>query len=81
MQQWDAVLARAKETDPYNSALTYGVYQIFVELDTSHTDDTTGGTVWDYVELHTALTALKSLVKDYYNSEIVPVLFQYEFLK
>lgn len=81
LRQWDVVLACAKETEPYNSALTYGVYQIFAELDTSHTDEVTGGTVWDYVELHTALTALKALVKDYYNSEIVPVLFQYEFLK
>ncbi len=32
-------------------------------------------------EVHTALQALKTLVKDYYNSEIVPTLFEYEFLK
>lgn len=71
----------AKQTENYNSELTYGVYQIFAELDTSHKDDITGNTIWDNVELHTALQSLKTLVKDYYNSEIVPVLFEYEFLK
>lgn len=81
MQQWDKVLEYAKAADGYNPALTYGVYQIFAELDTSHVDETTGTTIWDNVELHTALGGLKTLVKEYYNSEIVPVLFEYEFLK
>ena len=81
MKQWETVLHWAKRADNYAPALTYGVYQIFAELDTSHVDEATGSTIWDNVELHTALTGLKSLVKDYYNSEIVPVLFEYEFLK
>ncbi len=57
------------------------IYQIYAELDTSHIDETTGDTVWDNIELHTALKGLKTLVKDYYNSEIVPTLYEYEFLK
>lgn len=81
LRQWETVLGCAKGCDGYNSALTYGVYQIYAELDTSHTDDVTGDTIWDNVELHTALQGLKQLVKDYYNSEIVPTLFDYEFLK
>lgn len=81
LKQWETVLSYAKEIDNYDSTLTYGVYQIFAELDTSHKDDTTGETVWEHLELHTALTGLKTLVKEYYNSEIVPVLFEYEFLK
>ncbi len=81
LKQWETVLGWAKETENYNPDLTYGVYQIFAELDTSHVDETTGDTVWDNVELHTSLAGLKTLVKDYYNSEIVPVLFEYEFLK
>lgn len=81
LKQWKTVLEWAKKAEKYNPALTYGVYQIFAELDTSHIDETTGNTIWDNVELHTALAALKTLVKDYYNSEIVPVLFKYEFLK
>ncbi|MCD7873093.1 MAG: hypothetical protein LUG21_07350 [Clostridiales bacterium] len=79
--QWETVLKCATETKNYNSNLTYGVYQIYAELDTSHIDETTGDTIWDYVELHTALAGLKTLVKNYYNSEIVPTLFKYEFLK
>lgn len=81
MKQWETVLQWAKKAENYNPALTYGVYQIFAELDTSHTDEKTGNTIWDNVELHTALAGLKTLVKDYYNSEIVPALFEYEFLK
>lgn len=81
IKQWNEVLNKAKDTEYYDENLTYGVYQIFAELDTSHKDSKTGSTVWDNVELHTALTGLKTLVKDYYNTEIVPVLFEYEFVK
>lgn len=88
MAQWKTVLKYAKQTPPnsrnnggYNPALTYGVYQIFAELDTSYTDETTDKTVYDNVELHTALNGLKELVKVYYNAEIVPTLFEYEFVK
>lgn len=81
LNQWKTIFEYAKETKNYNPDLTYGVYQIFAELDTSHIDETTGDTIWDYVELHTALAGLKALVKNYYNSEIVPTLFKYEFLK
>jgi len=87
MAQWETVLRYAKQTkksertDGYNPALTYGVYQIYAELDTSYTDETTEKTVWDNVELHTALTAPKGLIGDYYRAEIVPVLFEYEFVK
>ena len=79
LKQWETVLCLAKRTENYNPVLTYGVYQIYVELDTSHEEE--GTTVWDNVELHTALAGLKTLVKEYYNSEIVPVLFEYEYLK
>lgn len=79
--QWERVLSYAKFAKNYNPAFTYGVYQIFAELDTSHKDEITRATVWDNVELHTALQGLKVLVKNYYNNEIVPMLFKYEFLK
>lgn len=81
LKQWETVLQWAKKADNYNPALTYGVYQIFAELDTSHDDETTGDKIWDNVELHSSLAGLKNLVKDYYNSEIVPILFEYEYLK
>ena len=79
--QWKKVLSDAKETENYNPSLTYGVYQICVELDTSYKDEMTGDTRYDNVELHSDLRTLKELVKAYYNAEIVPVLFEYEFLK
>ena len=81
LSQWKTVLQWAKKAENYNPALTYGVYQIFAELDTSHIDEITGDTVWDNIELHSALAGLKTLVKEYYNTEIVPTLFEYEFLK
>ena len=81
LQQWETVLSYAKATAEYKPDFTYGVYQIFAEIDTSYTDETTGKTVYNNVELHSALQGLKTLVKEYYNSEIVPVLFEYEFLK
>jgi len=88
LAQWEMVLKYAKQTvanernnGGYNPSLTYGVYQIFAELDTSYKDETTEKTVYDNVELHTALSGLKELLKAYYNDEIVPTLFEYEFLK
>jgi hypothetical protein len=86
--QWETVLKYAKQTTPnerggggYKPDSTYGVYQIFAELDTSYKDEITGNTVWDNVELHSALSALKGMLGKYYNSQIVPTLFEYEFLK
>ena len=81
MRQWSKVLDWARKADGYDCKGTYGVYQIFDELDTSHIDEMTGIKVWDNVELHSALTELKPLVRKYYNVEIVPTLFRYEFLK
>ena len=78
---WNLVLAKAKETKNYNSDLTYGVYQIFAELNTFTEDEVTGSNIPDYPELNGHLKSLKQKVKDYYNSEIVPTLFEYEFLK
>lgn len=81
LRQWGRVFSWAKKTEKYDSSLTYGAYQIYAELDTFYKDERTGDIVYDNVELHTALAGLKALVKEYYNAEIVPVLFEYEFLK
>lgn len=81
IEQWNKVIQHAKTCDGYNAKLTYGVYQIYAELDTFYKDEVTGNTVYDNVELHSALQALKQLTKEYYNEEIVPTLFNYEFLK
>ena len=78
--QWEILMNAVKKTSEYNPQLTYGVYQIFAEIDTFYKDDE-GKTVWNNVEVHSALQTLKTLVKEYYNTEIVPTLFEYEFLK
>ena len=81
LEQWQNVMVWAKQSENYDPKLTYGIYQIHCELDTSHKDEVTGDTIWDNKELHTALIGLKGLVKEYYNTHIVPVLFEYAFIK
>lgn len=78
---WETVFKWAQKTDNYNEKLTYGVYQIFAELNTISQDEETGESKPDYPELNGTLKTLKQNLKEYYNSEIVPVLFEYQFLK
>ncbi len=78
---WNLILSKAKRTKNYNPDLTYGIYQIFTELNIFTRDEITGVNIPDYPELNGHLKSLKQKVKEYYNSEIVPVLFEYEFLK
>lgn len=78
--QWGLLLDEAQKTSEYNPSLTYGVYQIYAEIDTSYKDNS-GNTAWNNIEVHSALQTLKAMVKSYYNKEIVPTLFEYEFLK
>ena len=77
---WNKILNEAKLTSNYNSELTYGIYQIKDELNTYHKNKL-GKKVYDYPVLNGDIKALKSLVKSYYLDEIVPFLFEYEFLK
>ena len=80
LKQWELVLNHAKKTANYNSNWTYGVYQIMKELNTKYKDEK-GKTVYDYPVLNGHLNTLKQLVKQYYLKEIVPFLFEYQFLK
>lgn len=76
------LLAETKKCLEYDSALTYGVYQIYAEIDMAvRYKDDSGKWVYPNVEVHSALATLKKLVTEYYNAEIVPTLFEYEFLK
>lgn len=80
LAQWDLLMSEVKKTKEYNSSLTYGLYQIFAEIDTSYKDED-NKTVWNNIEVHSALQTMKTLCKEYYNEEIVPTLFEYEFIK
>lgn len=78
---YESLVNHIKETKEYNSDFTYGIYQIFSEIDTSYVDEVTGKTVYNNLQVHSDLQAMKELCKEYYNAEIVPTLFEYDFLK
>lgn len=75
------VLVDAKSTEEYDNSINYGLYQIRFELNKVINDVETGERIIKYPSLNGNIKTLASMVKDYYNQEIVPVLFQYEFLK
>lgn len=77
---WNNILTEAKKTKEYDSKWNYGLYQIINELDTSYVD-ANGDLHYNYTQLHTYITTLKTKVKEYYLKEIVPYLLHYEFLK
>lgn len=81
LEQWNKVIADAKSTTEYDGSINYGLYQIRLELNKKTKDPETGKDVYIYPGLNGNIKTLASMVKDYYNKEIVPVLFQYEFLK
>ena len=82
MEAWQRVIEEAKKTERYDASLTYGLYQIGEELNTWHkANGNQKERVYDYPALNGSIKALKELNKKYYLQEIVPTLFEYEFLK
>lgn len=83
MKLWNNILAEAKKTSNYNPDLTYGVYQITKELNTSHEEGsgTSKKTVYDYPNLNSYLVSLRNNLKAYYKSHITDKMFKYELLK
>lgn len=83
MTLWENILTEAKKTANYNPKLTYGIYQITKELNTSHEEGT--GTskkiVYDYPNLNSYLVSLRDNLKAYYKSHITDKMFKYELLK
>ena len=77
---WDQLMCEVKKTSEYDSSMTYGVYQIFAEIDLVDQDED-GNNVYRNLEVHSILQTLKKKIAVYYNEYIVPVLFEYEFLK
>ena len=83
MALWENILAEAKKTANYNPNLTYGVYQITKELNTSHKEGTgtSKKTIYDYPNLNSYLVSLRDNLKAYYKSHITDKMFKYELLK
>lgn len=79
--QWHRILEDAKQTEEYNPSINYGLYQIYKELDLDETDESTGEKSAKYDSLRGNLRTMKTLIRQYYNEEIVPTLFEYQFLK
>lgn len=83
LEIWDRILEYSKQTEEYNHNLNYGVFQIENELNTK--SEVAQGTkvikIPNYPELNSDLKSLRSIVKEYYREEILPLLFTYEFLK
>ena len=80
---WNNVMEEAKKTVGYDSSLTYGVYQITKELNTSYKEGKGRNkrTVYDYPVLNGYLVALRDRLKAYYKSHITDLMFKYELLK
>lgn len=80
---WNNVMEEAKKTVGYDSSLTYGVYQITKELNTSYKEGKGRNkrTVYDYPVLNGYLVALRDKLKAYYKSHITDLMFKYELLK
>lgn len=80
---WNNILDEAKKTENYDNRLTYGVYQITKELNTSKTIGTgkSKKTVYDYPVLNGYLDTLRTMLKAYYKSHITEKMFKYELLK
>ena len=83
MKLWNDILNEAKRTANYDSRLTYGVYQITKELNTSHKIGTgkSQQTVYDYPTLNGYLETLRTNLKAYYKNHITNKMFKYELLK
>jgi hypothetical protein len=80
-KQWKQIIDNAKEAKKYyNENITYGVYQIIKELNKFQKNEK-GIPIYEYPELNGNLKTLKTLIKEYYNTDIVPILFKYQFLK
>lgn len=78
---WEKLFNYVKKTKEYNNKLTYGIYQIYAEIDTFKKDPVTEEIIYNNIEVHSDLKSMKELCKEYYNNEIVPTLFEYELLK
>ena len=80
LDAWRIILEEAKKCEEYDPEITYGLFQIHADLDTFEIDEN-DVKVWNHRELHSSLQTMKTLIRGYYNKEIVPTLFEYELLK
>lgn len=89
LKYWRDVLFEASKTDEYKAAdkkVRYGLWQIMQELNIkidSGRKDKKGNPVmvYKYNALNSEIKKLDDALKNYYNNEIIPMLFKYELIK
>ncbi len=80
LRRWEMILDEIRDTENFNSDFSYGLYQVDQDLNTSYKDDR-GKINFDYPDLNGDIKMMKTLVREYYITEVVPDLFKYEFVK
>lgn len=78
---WRLILEQIKTTKNYNANLKYGTYQIQCELNTYVLDEENDKKKYDYPELNGYLEVLKNKLKQYYDKNIISLLYEYELIK
>ncbi|WP_241499463.1 hypothetical protein [Mesomycoplasma hyopneumoniae] len=83
LEIWKIILKQAAQTKNYEKHFKYGLYQIDEELNTKTLipNRKSNKYIYDYPELNGNIETLKVKLKKYYFDKIVPILFEYEFLK
>ncbi len=89
LKYWRDVLFEASKTSEYKAAdrkVRYGLWQIMQELNIkidSGRKDKKGNPVmvYKYNALNSEIKKLDDALKNYYNDEIMPLLFEYELIK
>ena len=80
MKQWKKLMEEVKKTEEYEEGYHYTPFSITKLVDTFYKNED-NKTVYNNKEVHTELEQLKRMVKDYYVNDILPTLFEYEYLK
>lgn len=76
-------MGEAKKCEEFEHQNTYGAYQIELQLNKSWTEGIGKNkkTIYKYPILNSYIVALKEELKQYYNSYLLPKIFEYELLK
>lgn len=80
ISQWNRVLEQAKKTKEYDKDYHYTPYSLSKYVDLSYKNED-NIPVYLNKEVHTELVRLKQAIKEYYLQEILPTLYEHEYLK
>lgn len=83
LRLWVLIMSEAKKCEEFDSKYTYGTYQIELDLNKSwkEGEGKNRDIIYKYPILNGYLVSLKKKLKQYYNSYLLPKIFEYELLK